>query len=299
MKDRFSGIVAFIEAAQANSFAQAAQRLHLTRSAVGKSIAKLEERLGVKLFHRTTRTQKLSDEGQLFYESCMRALAELETGASLLDTSKCVVSGRVRITMPVLFGRYCVTPIMLDLAQRYSELRLEGSFSDRHIHLIDEGFNLAIRSGLIDNHADLVARPIGKQKMILCAAPDYLARNGVPNDLDDLHKHDAIIYGSGGRYIATWKFYIADRVREITIQPRLLLDDLEAIAMATLQGMGIACLPSWLIRTEMQTGRLVPILSTIENVGHDLHLIWPYARQLPYRMRIVIDELLIRLPQAL
>jgi len=136
MSDQLRGVSAFVEAVEAGSFALAAERMRLTRSAVGKSIAKLEQRLGVRLFHRTTRSQSLTEEGQAYYERCVRALAELDAGASALDSGKSKPTGRLRVTVPVLFGRHCIAPVLLELGRRYPLLKIEMSFSD-HVAVPD------------------------------------------------------------------------------------------------------------------------------------------------------------------
>src|SRR5882757_4269913 len=130
MRERLSGIAAFVQAVEAGSFAQAAERMQMTRSAVGKTIARLEERLGVRLFHRTTRNQGLTEDGQAFYERCLRALLELRAGEAMLD-----------------FGRRCVAPILTRLAQQHPKLELDLNFNDRVVDLIEDGFDLAVRNG--------------------------------------------------------------------------------------------------------------------------------------------------------
>src|SRR5882724_11319726 len=151
MRERLSGIAAFVQAVEAGSFAQAAERMQMTRSAVGKSIARLEERLGVRLFHRTTRRQSLTHDGQAYYERCVRVLAELEAGRR-------EPSGRLRVSAPVIFGRRCVSPVLLSLARKYPGLAVDVSFSDRVVDLIEEGFDLAVRIGTLPDSGSLAAR---------------------------------------------------------------------------------------------------------------------------------------------
>ena len=119
MRDRWSGVLAFVQGAEAGSFALAARRMSLSRSAVGKSIARLEQRLGTRLFHRTTRSQTLTEDGEAFYERCVRALAEIEAAEAALDSARRAPTGRLRVSVPVLFGRYCAAPVLLDVARRY------------------------------------------------------------------------------------------------------------------------------------------------------------------------------------
>lgn len=147
MANSFNGLDLFASVVEAGSFAQAAERLHLTRSAVGKGIARLEQRLGVQLFHRTTRSQSLTEEGALFHRHCLRALEEVRLGEAALASNKLTLNGSLKVSMPVLFGQLCVAPLLLELAQAHPGLALSLSFSDRKVDLVEEGLDLVIRNG--------------------------------------------------------------------------------------------------------------------------------------------------------
>ncbi|RAS37399.1 LysR family transcriptional regulator [Paraburkholderia bryophila] len=300
MRDRLSGIAAFVNAAEAGSFALAAERMHLSRSAVGKTIARLEEQLGTRLFHRTTRSQSLTEDGHAFYERCVRALAELDAGEATLTAGRQDPQGRLHVSMPVLFGRRCVAPILLELAQRYPKLELQISFTDRVMDLVEEGIDLVVRGGPLNRApAGLVARRLGEQIMALCAAPAYLAQHGTPHTVADLQRHQGIFYARGRRE-AAWQLPDNDAVlQNIVIPHRLRFDDLETILAATVAGAGIACLPCWLIAGAMASGALVKVLPALPGQRIDLHLAWQQTRHLPSRMRVVIDELAARVPAVL
>jgi len=299
MVDRLSGIAVFVQAVEAGSFARTAERMHLSRSAVAKSIARLEERLGVRLFHRTTRSQSLTDEGQAYYERCLRALDELESGEAAVNAGRSVPSGRVRLSMPVLFGRRCVAPVLVRLAQRYPALELTVSFTDRVVDLVDEGVDLVIRSGPLLDSSGIVARRLGVQEASLYAAPAYLAHYGEPLTIADLESHRAILYGRGNRD-TTLKIRDEDgRLRDVVVSHQLRFDDLEAIAEAALDGAGLARLPSWSIAEHVAQGRLAPVLKEASRVTFDMHLMWLASRHLPQRLRVVIDELMASVPSLL
>jgi DNA-binding transcriptional LysR family regulator len=178
MGQRLQGIEEFVAAVEAGSFALAAQRLHVTRSAVAKSIARLEARLDTRLFQRTTRSQSLTQEGHGYYERCRRVLAELEAGEALADAARDTARGIVRVSLPAMLGRLKVGPLLIALAQRHPGLTLELGFTDRRVDLVEEGIDLALRSGELPDTTQLVARPVGVQWMVLCAAPAYLAERG-------------------------------------------------------------------------------------------------------------------------
>lgn len=299
MTDTLKDIPVFVASVEAGSFAQAAVRLHLSRSAVGKSIARLEERLGVRLFHRTTRSQRLTDNGALFYERCLRALEEIRGAESQLETGKHQVSGRLRVAVPVLFGRQCIAPLLIELAQEHPGLELEMSFSDRVVDLVEEGFDMAVRNGALADSSVLVARRLGEHRMVLCAAPDYLLKNGQPQTVDDLRQHTAINYTRAGR-VLPWQLMDYDGTSR-TFIPRssLNMDDLQAICDAALAGHGLAWLPCWMVIKEIQQGDLVPLLKQAPDVRFDVHAVWQQTPHLPLRVRIAIDMLVKRLPAAM
>ncbi|MES2532097.1 MAG: LysR substrate-binding domain-containing protein, partial [Pseudomonadota bacterium] len=259
MSERLNGIEAFVAAVEAGNFALAAQRLRLTRSAVGKSVARLEERLGTRLFHRTTRSQSLTEDGHAYYERCRRALAELDAADAAVEAGRQTPTGRVRITMPALIGRTCVAPLLLELAQRHPQLAFDVSFSDRRIDIVDEGFDLAVRSGELGDSAALVARPLGHQWMGVYASPDYLTTHGRLANVQALIR-DASAHRFVGYARATgsppWQFneandadHSAGRTTEFVAHTRFAFscDSLEVSAMAAIRGMGMARLPTWLV----------------------------------------------------
>lgn len=298
MREAFDGVEIFVEAAEAGSFARAAERLALTRSAVGKTIARLEERLGARLFHRTTRSQNLTEEGQIYYERCLRALAELRLGGSMIEAGRREVSGRLKVSMPGLFGRHCVTPILLRLAREHPALELDLRYSDQITDVIADGYDLVIRNGHRGESAGLHARRIATQEKILCAAPDYLARHPEPKNLVDLSDHDALVYWRNDAPFP-WTFVdTTGGVSAAVLRWRLQFDNLEAIVEAATVGMGIASLPSWLVRHQLADGRLIRLLADVRAPSLETYAVWPSARYIPMRLRVAIDRLVSELQSA-
>jgi DNA-binding transcriptional LysR family regulator len=296
MTDRLSGIAAFVAVAEQGSFAAATGRLGLSRSAAGKTVARLETRLGVRLFHRTTRSLSLTEDGQAFYERCVRALAELDAAAATLESGRSEPSGRLRISVPVLFGRRCVAPVLIEVARRHPKLEFEISFTDRPVDLVEEGVDLAVRNGALQGSAGLMSRKLASQRMTVCATPAYLAAHGRPSRIEDLAQHEAVIYSRAGS-AHHWIFPDGrGGEREITMRGRIRLDDLEAVRDAALAGMGLAWLSCWLIADRLRSGELVRVLDNVPGVVLDSHALWPQAPQLPMRVRTVIDALAARLP---
>lgn len=305
MSERLNGIEAFVAAVEAGNFALAAQRLHLTRSAVGKSVARLEERLGTRLFHRTTRSQNLTEDGHAYYERCRRVLAELDAADAALEAGRQVPTGRVRITMPELIGRARVAPLLLELSQRHPQLAFDINFSDRPVDLVEEGFDLALRSGSLSDSAVLAARLLGHQWMGVYASPAYLSAHGRPADAQSLianptaHSFAGYARETGPH---PWQFHdAAGRVIDFVAPTRFSFgcNSLEVTAMAAIQGVGMARLPAWLVADALADGRLVGVFEEPRPFGYALNAVWPQARALPLKTRVVIDLLAERMPPLL
>ncbi len=295
MAEQLSGIDVFVAAVETGSFSSAAERMHLTRSAVAKAVARIETRLGVRLFHRTTRSQSLTQDGQVYYERCVRALDELRAGHAMLESGRHDATGRLRVTMPVLFGRRCVAPVLTRLAAQHPRLELDLAFSDRNVDLAEDGFDIAVRSGTVGDGAGLMTRTIALQRMTVCASPAYLETHGRPRTLEDLLDHRAITYGRNGRARA-WQFPLDGEMREVMPASRLRLDDLDAIGEAAEAGHGLAWLPCWLVRDRVRAGALVPLLPDIPRLIFPLRALWLQTPHLPMRIRLAIDALAGDLP---
>lgn len=298
MTNTLNGIDLFATVVEAGSFAQAAERLHLTRSAVGKGVARLELRLGVQLFHRTTRSQSLTEEGALFYRHCLRALEEVRLGEAALASNKLTLNGRLKVSMPVLFGQQCVAPILLALAKAHPGLALELSFSDRKVDLVEEGMDLVIRNAEPPDSLDLAARRLGEHGMTLCASPAYLAERGEPVTLAELSDHECIAYLRQGRVLSWW-WQEAEAWREVQPRGRLQMDDLNAITQAAIAGFGLAWLPTWLARSHLERGELREVLGALKGRSYPINALWPHSPHLPLKTRMAIDWLASRLPEQL
>lgn len=168
---RLAGIEEFVAVVEAGGFSAAAHKLPLTRSAIGKTVARLEERLGVRLCHRTTRAFQLTSDGHTFYEHCVRILSELDTAENAMRNDKDEPAGRLRISVPVIFGRYCVAPVVAELARQYTQLRFDVSFTDRPVDLIEEGYDLVVRNAVLPDTTVLAARSIARQRMTIAQHP--------------------------------------------------------------------------------------------------------------------------------
>jgi len=295
--DRLTSMAVFVKAVDLGSFAAAASALDLSGPMVGKHIRFLEERLGVRLINRTTRRQSLSDFGRAYYERCRVILAEAEASDALAADQLSEPRGKLRVTMPVHFGRHCVMPILLELARRYPALELDLSFNDRLIDLAEDGHDLAIRTGTLADRAGLIARRVARQPMIVCGAPAYLETHGRPKTVEELAQHKAVVYRRSGP-VPPWLFPRQGQTPfEVLPVNRFRLDDLDAIADAATSGAGLAWLPYWLVRERIETGALIRLLPDQAPFLYDCHAVWLQTRHLPLKVRAAVDALATELPR--
>jgi DNA-binding transcriptional LysR family regulator len=291
MLDLFNDVPAFVAAAEAGSFAAAGRKIHLSRSAVGKAVARIEERLGVRLFNRTTRAQLLTEEGHAFLARCNKAMLELREGAAVIEARKGSVRGLLRVTMPMLYGRLKVAPVLMRMADDYPELTIELDLKDRHVSLVEEGFDLAVRTGPIGAIAGLSSCQVGGYATVLCAAPSVVERLGMPRSLVDLSRYNALVYRRDG-WTEPWIFPNKLGLLEM-VEPRARIQaaDLGIILDAAESGRGIAWLPDWLIENALETGRLVRILPELPARQHPIHLLWATSAVIPARVQVAMDAL--------
>ena len=265
--EQFSGIAIFVAAARAGSFTAAAEKLGITKSAVGKSIARLEARLATRLFHRTTRKIALTADGAAYFASCAAAMDGIHDAELALQSGWQTPSGRLRIDMAAAFGRGVVLPILAELAQLYPALTLTLTFTDNLVDPIEEGIDLQIRFGDIGAVSDasgLVARLLSSQRQWLCAAPAYLERKGgAPLTLAALQQHDCIV-GYRRNTAVQWRAIdAAGQEFRFTPPPTYEVGDGDAVLAMALAGCGICQLPTFLVRAALASGALVSVLDDL------------------------------------
>lgn len=291
--ERLKGIDTFVQAAETGSFTAAAERLNLTNSAVSKSVARLEQRLGQRLFARTTRRLALTEAGAAFYAICVRVMAELSEAEAVLAAQEAEPVGRLKVNVPVAFGHMQVMPIILSLTERYPGLRPDVSFTDRFVDVIEEGIDVAIRIGAGDVWPNTLGRRyLGSERLIFCAAPGFIEKNGFPASAQDLARFDSVLYGKADGSTIPWRLaHNAGSVERKFMEGRMILGSAEAQVGAVKAGFGIAQLATWLIRDELARGHLVEILPHMATDGLPLHLVWPRSRQLIPKVDALITML--------
>lgn len=286
--DSVSNINVFVQVAETRSFVAAGRLLGVSASAVGKSIVRLEERLGVRLFNRSTRSVTLTDEGLLFLERSRRILAEIEAAEQELTQTTGTPQGRLRVSLPLVGDPFL--PTLGAFKKMYPDIMLDLDFSDRRVDIIEEGFDAVIRSGEVDD-SRLAARRLGDYRMLLVAAPEYFKQHGTPVRPDELAQHACIQfrYPNTGK-LQMWPIHKGNTDSGLQLPVTVVCNNLEARISFALQGIGIAYLPDFAIQALLTEGKLLTILEDYTETTA-FRIMWPYAKQPVPRLRVFIDFL--------
>lgn len=287
MVESLSAIAAFVQAAELRSYSDAARHLGVSASAVGKSVCRLETRLGVRLLHRSTRSITLTAEGAVFLERCRRILCELESAELELSETRQAPQGILRISLPLV--GMLVMPALTAFMHRYPAIELDVDFSDRLVDVINEGFDVVMRTGE-PTDSRLVSRPVGNYRLLLVAAPGYLASRGTPRSPADLQHHACLQhrFPSTGK-LEPWPLTRDAGSPEWTLPVSMVCNTSAALLDVALAGLGIACLPDFLVRPALQRGDLVSMLDGhVEHQG-TFRLLWASSKHLAPKLRVFID----------
>jgi DNA-binding transcriptional LysR family regulator len=285
--ESLNAIGVFVQAAEARSFVAAGRALGISASAVGKSVARLETRLGVRLFHRSTRSITLTSEGSQFLQSCLRILGELEEAQAAISQTSSTPQGRLRVSLPMVSTPFL--SLFSAFRRRYPQVELDIDFTDRLVDIVEEGFDAVVRSGK-PKDSRLSARRLGSFRMLVVAAPAYLAQHGTPQTPEDLARHACICF----RFPHSGKFQAwaltRDGVRvEASVPRSLVCSSVEGRIEFALQGHGIAYAADFVIREELASGRLVQLLADFSAEQDEINLLWPSGRNMVPRLRAFID----------
>lgn len=281
----------FAAAAEASSFSKAAMQLDLTRSAVAKAVARLEQRTGKRLFQRTTHVMTLTDEGEALYMRCSQSIAELDAALRETAGSGDEPSGVLRLTVPDVYGRNRILPKLVEFLDKWPDLRADVNYSDRPVDIIAEGYDLAVRIGGRDIGGDLIARTIDRMRSVMCASPRYLERHGVPASIDELQGHSCLRFTQHGRP-RHWSYRdTAGALKRLNVNGRVDFDSVEALRHAAVAGLGIIQLPDFIVEGCVQSGTLVPVLEDYSPDESAITAIYPTRKFLAPRVRQFLDTL--------
>ncbi|MEB5967143.1 LysR family transcriptional regulator [Comamonas testosteroni] len=290
--DSLNAMTVFVQVAETRSFVAAGRLLGVSASAVGKSVARFEEKLGVRLFHRSTRSITPTAEGLLLLERSRRILAEVEAAQAELSQASAAPKGRLRVSLPLVST--LVLPVLADFMREYPDIQLDLDFSDRLVDVVEEGFDAVVRTG-VPADSRLVARTLGHFQMVLVASPEYLATYGTPCSVQDLQSHRCLHF----RWPHSGKLEAWPLPPEVDGEsPRLpvsmVCNNIETRACFALQGCGIACLPDFAVRQALADGRLVRVMSEQVQREGVFHILWPAGRQASPKVRALVDFLCLR-----
>ena len=287
--DRIDALHAFVRLVEVQSFSEVAKEIRVTQSTVSKWLAALEEELQVSLIERTTRTQRVTAAGQVLYERAKQILESYEDVRGLLQDGEPEPTGRLRVSVPVVFGQLHIVPHMPKLLRRFPSLEVELVFSDRYANLVEEGFDAAIRVG-IPVDSTLRARMLGVTGRHLVAAPGYVRRAGRPESPRDLQDHECLLH-TGLAFGERWAFKRAGRSFQVRVRGRFSANNSDALLQMSRSGMGIALLAAWLVDADLRRGRLVPILPDYEAPDAPIQALIAPGRFVQPRLRVFLDFL--------
>jgi len=291
--DRFHLMGAFVAVVDAGGFAGAARKLNLSPPAVTRAVAALEQHLGARLLTRTTRVVRVTDAGARYVEDCRRILAEIDEADESAGGVHATPRGRVTITAPMLFGGKHVVPIVTEYLRRYPEASAACWFVDRIVNMVDEGVDVAVRIGELPDSSAQAIR-VGVVRRVICAAPSYLQRQGIPRAPDDLHRH-TIIAAAAVTPAPEWRLATGGTERAIRLAPRLTTTTNDAAIAAALDGFGLTRLLSYQVADHLAAGTLVAVLEDCTGEPLPVHVVHREGRHASRKVRAFLDLAIERL----
>ncbi|MDH3595666.1 MAG: LysR family transcriptional regulator [Rhodospirillales bacterium] len=288
-----SAMAVFARVVETESFTRAAEELRLSKSAVSKQVSRLEDRLGVRLLNRTTRRLSLTEAGAAFYGGCQKTLSEAEAAEQAVTHLAMAPRGVLRVAAPMSFGFQHVGPALPDFLSACPELTLDLALNDRMVDLVEEGYDVAIRIGVLAD-SSLVARRLAPSRLVLCAAPGYLAERGRPAAPEDLARHDCASYSyrTAG---PEWRFRGPDGLHRVKVSGRLAVNNGDVLLAAALGGLGVVMLPSFIAGGGLRAGGLVRVLPDWRVAEEaNVYAVYPASRNLSPKVRVFVDFLAAR-----
>lgn len=288
--DKFEEIRNFVRVVESGSISHAADRAGLAKSAVSRRLSELEQRLGVQLITRTTRQMKLTDSGRSFYERAIRILADLEESEQAVRQEHGTLTGVLRVAAPLSFGLLHLGPAITEFRCNHSGLQFDLDFNDRQIDILQEGIDVGVRIGTLEN-SSLIARRLVPIRSVVCASPDYLKKNGTPQFPDDLRQHACLVY-SNLPDPQTWTCLDYDNTEyNIKVPVAMKANNGDYLRQAAVAGLGIIRQPTFIAYQSIANGELVPILTSYTWPAVNAYAVYPQTRHLSRRVRSFVDFL--------
>ena len=291
--DRFHLMAVYVAVAEEESFAGGARRLGMSPPAVTRAIAALEKRLGVSLLTRTTRFVRATDAGQRYLEHARRILAEADEADEAVAGVNSAPRGQLAVTAPVLFGRMFVMPSIVDYLRHFPDMAISAVFLDRVVNLLEEGMDVGVRIGELPD-SSMRAVTVGHVRRVVCAAPDYLKKHGVPRTPSEISEH-TVIAASPVSPSVDWKFADGKKTTSVKLTPRLTVTNNESAIVAAAQGFGLTRLLSYQVAAFLASGQLKAVLGDYEPPRLPIHVLHSEGRQASAKVRTFVDMLVERL----
>ncbi len=281
----WEGVTEFVAVAEAESFTAAAKRLGISTAQVSRQVSALETRLSAKLFYRTTRKVSVSEAGNIYYQHCRQLLDGLDEAERAITNLQSTPTGKLKITAPVTYGERTIAPLVNSFVAKYPELEVRLHLTNQTLDLIDEGYDLAIRLGKLDD-STMMAKRLASRTQYVCASPDYLATHGVPHSLSELEQHNCL-QGT----LDYWRFQEKRKARNVKVKGNIRCNSGRALVDAALKGIGIVQLPDYYVLRFIESGQLVSLLEHLREPDDGIWALYPHNRHLSPKVRMLIDYL--------
>ncbi|MDO6687084.1 MULTISPECIES: LysR family transcriptional regulator [unclassified Agarivorans] len=285
--DGFSAIPVFVAVVESGGFSPAARSLGISKSAVSKRVNQLEQHLGVKLLHRTTRKLSLTEAGKHYFEHAAKAHNAAKDAEDAVAQLQGEPQGLLRINTPMSFGRLHIAPLIAEFLTRYPKISIDMMMDDKVNDLVAEGFDLAIRAGDLPD-SSLIVRKLAPLNSVLCASPAYLKLHGTPTQIEQLSQHNCLQF-SYSQDVKEWTFMRDGQSQSIEVKGNYRVNNSEALRDAMLQGLGIGRLPTFVAGPDIKAGRLVTLLDEFKMPNKTIHAVFAERQYLPAKVRAFID----------
>lgn len=293
--DQLSAMRVFVRVVQTGSFSATGRELNTTQTTISKKVAALEKTLGVKLLTRSSRDHALTDVGAEYYEKCVAILGELDEAEANARSQVASPKGVIRVAAPVAFGRLVIAPIIAEFFSLYPEIKVDLAQSDRHVDLISEGVDVAIRARKLED-SSLIARHLFENPMLLVASPEYLALHGEPKEPMELKRHNCLVY-TMLKTLNNWHFDRDDKQFSVPVSGNFQSDNGDVILEVALAGLGFAQLPIWMVGEHLKSGRLKQVLPDYKAQTLPFNAIYPQNRYVPLKVRCFVDFIKLKLSE--
>ena len=281
----WEGVSEFVAVAEAESFTKAAKRLGISTAQVSRQVSGLETRMATKLFHRTTRKVSVTEVGRIYYQHCRQVLDGLEEAERAITNLQSTPRGLLKITAPVTYGERTLAPLVNDFIAKYPELEVKVSLTNQKVDLIDEGYDLAIRLGQLED-SSMMAKRLGSRTQYVCASPVYVSTFGIPHSLSELEQHNCLL-GT----LDYWRFQENGKTRNVRVKGNLSCNSGHALVDAAIKGIGIIQLPDYYVLPYLEDGQLIPLLEQNRQPDEGIWALYPHNRHLSPKVRMLLDYL--------